>query len=87
MIYVDIQGHMISDVGDPELKTILLSIGVKPNQYIDGRLPRYNLSESQVINALILGVRLISTRELVGKLRCNRMNNMDDRDMKIYKGI
>lgn len=90
MIYIDDKGHLISDESEKELHFFAFQMGLKREQYIRGRLPRYNCQSQEMIeNILIMGARLITTRELVLKLRVLREKlhpkDLDENGIRIYQ--
>lgn len=73
-----------------ELHFFAFKIGLKREQYIRGRLPRYNCTTYEMFeNALIMGARLLTVRDLVLKLKTLReklkSKDLDENGIRIYQ--
>lgn len=87
MIYIDKSGHLISDESEKELHLFALRIGLdREKQFKRERLSRYNCTKKQAGDAIIMGARLVSSRDIVRKL--NALNkkdlDLDKNGIRIY---
>lgn len=91
MIYIDDKGHVISDESEDELHSFAFKVGLKREQFVKGRLPRYNCSSvEQASHMMVMGARFVSSREIVHKLRVLRkhsleLKDIDENGVRIYK--
>lgn len=76
MIYIDKFGHLVTEENNSEFNIFKRIVGITDDQYIQCKLPYYELTHEQSSNAVIYGARYVDETTLYSIIR-NKMMTLE----------